>query len=97
MAEYTETKVVLDEFAQKARTLKERKDSLLTVANQLVDNYATLQSNYSGFGAELDSDAAANPGDANWQNAKAEKDKILAEFISNKNNAIAIRDAIAAV
>lgn len=95
MATFTTTKVTLDEIAQKTAGFEARVNSLLDLATSLESQLLAMQTDYAGFVAELDADAAANVGDAAWDAAKAEKDKLQSEFVALKNRATNIKNAIA--
>lgn len=94
MATFTTTKVTLDEIAGKTANFENRVNNLLTLATALETQLLQMQTDYSPFSTELDADAAANAGDAAWDAAKAEKDKLQAEFVALKNRASAIVTAI---
>lgn len=84
MATYTETKTTLDEIATRT-TANIKRDQ--AAYNQLLTaqaDLAAMVSAYSGFGSQLDIDAAANPSDPAWQAAKAEKDQMITDFQAEK-------------
>ena len=63
---------------------------ILTVAHQRLAAMATDWRDAAQF---IDAQAAANPQDAQWASLKAEKDKVVTDFLQMRNRALAVRDA----
>lgn len=90
MATFTQTKATLDEIAVKSES---NRKSLVNARAAVASVEAALQTmvnQYSAFVAEVDVDALANPADAAWQNAKAEKDRLIADFMAIQAKAQAL-------
>ena len=94
MATFAETKVTLDEIARKTDSLKKANDNLLVRATSNETQLQNMQTEYSGFATQLNADAAANAGDPAWDAAKAEKDALQSEFVTEKARATAIKGAL---
>lgn len=90
MATFTETKATLDEIAARTTAnIKRDQQARLQLVTAQAD-LAAMVTAYSGFSTQLDADAAANPTDPAWQNAKAEKDQMLADFQVEKTRVDAL-------
>lgn len=84
MATYTETEATLNIIVQRSSGLIQRANNLLPQVQSLQSDIAKMQTDYSGFATQLNTDAANNASDQNWQDAKAKKDKYVAEFVALK-------------
>lgn len=94
MATYTETKITLDQIAGESDSARRRADNLLAAAVKIQADLADLSTNYAGFVTQLDTDAAASSGDPAWTAAKAEKDRMVSEFVAEKNRVDAMVAAL---
>lgn len=90
MATFTETKATLDEIAVKSETNRKNLAAARASVAGVEAALQTMVNQYSAFIAQVDADAAANPGDAAWQNALAEKNRLVADFIAIQSKAQAI-------
>lgn len=94
MATYTTTKATLDEIAQRSEQNRKRLEQARATIAAAVSDLTAMQSAYSGFATQLNTDAAANPANDAWQVAKAEKDQLVADFQALKNEADALNTAV---
>ena len=94
MATYTETKSILDEIANRTRKNGQRLQQARDLLQLSLDDLNNMASGYAGFSTQLNTDAAANPGDAAWQTALAEKDEMVSDFQEIRTRAIALLAAI---
>lgn len=94
MATYTETKAILDEIATRSEANRKRIEQAKAQISTALADLTAMGSAYSGFATQLNTDAAANPGDGAWQNALAEKDQMLVDFQALKTRATDIDTAI---
>ena len=72
----------------------ESRDQAKAVLAQAQADLLAMQSAYSTIISDLNAAAAANPGDAAWQAAKAEKDQMVADFQALKTEIDALVTAI---
>lgn len=84
---YTQTKSTLDLIADQSENARESLVNLTAELNNTISVLNDLETNYTTFVAEVDTTATANSGDPLWQNIKAEKDKIVADFIAVRTTA----------
>lgn len=90
MATYTETKATLDEIATRSEQNRKRLEQARQAIAVAESDLLAMQSAYAGFATQLDTDAAANPGDVAWQTALAEKDAMQVDFQALKARATAL-------
>jgi hypothetical protein len=90
MATYTQTKATLDEIAVKSESNRKRLVDARAAVASVEAALQTMQNQYSAFIAEVEADALANPADPAWQAAKAEKDRLVADFLAVQTKAQAI-------
>lgn len=97
MATFTEVKTALDEIA--ARTDRNRKqlDNAITAISAADTDLGNMPAIYAAIVADINTAAAANPNDAAWQNAKAEKDLMVTDFQAQKTRAAALKAAVEAI
>jgi len=79
------------------KDLEAQQNSIENTKNQFTVIEATLgnmQTTYTGWAGEVNTLAAANPNDAAIQALKAERDLLMAEFQSTKDEAAALKDAV---
>lgn len=94
MATYTEIKTALDEIAERSTLNMNRRDQARNTLLQAQQDLLAMQSNYSAVITSLNAQAAANPDDAAWQAAKAEKDQMVSDFQALKAEIDALITAI---
>jgi len=95
--DFTGARARLDNVAQdieRARGQHEGAVAAITAANNTLGNLPTT---YSAVLAVINAGAAANPTDAAWLTAKAEKDLHVADFQALKAEVQAAVDALAAL
>lgn len=90
---YTQAKSTLDEIATKSERARQRLDQARALIVNAENELTAMATDYSGFVTELDSAATANPDDAAWQTAKAEKDQMSADFQALKTRATSLKSA----
>lgn len=97
MATFTETKETLDIIAR--RFVDNVNLDISAYRNLLIaqQDLSDMQTTYAAFSAQLDTDAAANPTDIAWQTAKAEKDQMVSDFVTEKNRVDALITAYKSV
>ncbi len=95
MAKFTETKATLDDIAARSEANRKRLESAIQLIATAEADLAAMPTVYGAFVTQLNTDAAANPNDAAWTNAKAEKDQIVADFQALKTRATALATAVA--
>lgn len=85
---YTQAKATLDEIATRSennrKNLQRARDLIASAGGDL----NAMAAAYGTFVTDLDAEATANPGNAAWEGAKAEKDQMVSDF--NALNARAI-------
>lgn len=83
----------LDKISEEATNSLNRVDGaiaqLVTAASQL----QAMQTAWTPAVTFIDDQAIANPTDESWQALKAEKDKLVADFLVMRDLAIAVRNA----
>ena len=94
MATYTETKATLDDIAARSENNRKRIESAKSALAQAEADLNGMAAAYSGFVAQLDTDAAANPNDDAWQTALAEKNQMVADFQALKTRATNLVNAV---
>lgn len=90
---YTQAKATLDEIASRSESNRKRLEqarALIVAAESDLNAMATA---YGAFVTDLDAAAAANPSDAAWQAAKAEKDLMVADFNAIRSRATSLKTA----
>ena len=94
---YSEIKAMLDEVAERIRANAKRLARARGDIEAAEADLAAIPAQYADVLADLDAAAQANPADAAYQTAKAERDLLTAEFNALKSNATAMKDALDAV
>lgn len=94
MATYTQTKATLDEIAQRSEQNRKRLDQARATIAAALSDLTAMQTAYSAFVTQLNTDAAANPDDQAWQLAKAEKDQLVTDFQALRIEANSLNTAI---
>lgn len=94
MATFTETKATLDEIAQRSEANRKRIEQAKGQITQALSDLNSMNTAYSAFVTQLNADAAANPSDAAWINALAEKNELVSDFQALKTRAESIDTAI---
>ena len=80
---------ITDEATRNKGTMDNGVDRLVVSAAKFV----AMPADWTDAIAFIEAQAVAFPGDEQWQNLKAEKDKIVTDFQSMRDVAIAKRDA----
>ena len=94
---FTQAKATLDEIAQRSeRNRKGLQSGRDTIARHGGD-LTQMEADYGAVVTEINQIAAANPGDAAWQAAKAEQDKLVADFNVLKTRSVAMLTAVDSV
>ncbi len=83
----------LDQITTEATSLFTKVDDAIIRLTDLSASLSGMGSNWSSTVAFIDTEAAANPGDEQWQILLVRKNKIVAGFIEMRDIAIAVRDA----
>jgi len=94
MATFTETKATLDEIAIRSENNRKRIEQAKAQIATAKADLTAMAPAYNAFITQLNADAASNPADEAWINAKAEKDQIQADFQALKTRATTIDTAI---
>ena len=94
---YTQAKATLDEIAQRSEQNRKRLEQARALVVSAEADLTAMGTAYATFVTELNAAATANPSDAAWQGAKAEKDQMAADFAALKTRASAVKNAIDAV
>lgn len=94
MATYTQTKTTLDEIAQRSEQNRKRLEQAKATIAAALSDLTAMQTAYSGFVSQLNTDAAANPNDDAWQLARAEKDQLIADFQALRTEADNLNTAV---
>lgn len=84
MATYTEVKQALDEIAERTTQNSKRVDQAKQLLSVAQSDLSAMQTAYASIVSEINAAATANPANAAWQTAKAEKDQMVADFQSLK-------------
>lgn len=90
---YTQAKATLDAISIRSEANRNRLEQARALLIKAESDLADMAAAYGAFVTDLDAAAAANPGDAAWQAAKAEKDLMVSDFNALKSRAIALRAA----
>lgn len=80
-----QSELTLREIGGAIDSESKRTDGALRAINDADANLGGMPARYTQFSADLDAIAAANPSDAFWQQQKAQKDLLAAEFVILKN------------
>ncbi len=91
---YTKSKAILDEIAARTTRNQDRLTNSKVGVDDAVVDLGKMVTDYSGFSADLDALATANPTDVAIQNAKAEKDRMIPDFQAVKTEAEALQTAM---
>ena len=94
---YTQAKATLDEIAVRSETNRKRLEQARAALATASADLAAMATAYGTFVADLDVGATANPTDAAWQAAKAEKDQMVSDFNILQSRAAALLAAFDAV
>jgi len=94
MATYTEVKQALDEIAERTVRNQQRTTQATDLLVQVQTDLQTMTTAYTTLISELNAEALANPDDMAWQTAKAEKDRLVADFQAFKTTVDALVTAI---
>lgn len=94
MATFTETKATLDDISSRSESNRKRLEQAKSLIDAATGDLLAMQSAYSGFVSQLNTDAAANTTDEAWINAKAEKDQIVSDFQALKSRADTLVSAV---
>ena len=97
MATFSTIKTALDEISQRIQQADKRLTRAETEIGVAESDLAGLAGTYSLMITAIDDAATANPDDAAWQTAKAEKDLLVTEFQVLKTRATAMKNALAAL
>lgn len=84
---YTQTKSTLDLIADQSEKSRQSLQNLISELEMVIDILQNLETTYTAFVNEVDTVALANPTDSVWQHTKAEKDKIVQDFIAVRDTA----------
>ena len=95
MATYAENTTALDEIRQRIGQNQSRLTQAETIVTQAEGDLEALVTQYATIIADIDAKAIADPDNAAWQHAKAEKDLLAAEFVALKATATAKKNALA--
>lgn len=77
---FTTVKTTLDEIAERSTANSKRVSQAKATLLQAQADLVSMASAYSTIMSEINTEAAANPADAAWQAAKAEKDQLVSDF-----------------
>lgn len=94
MATYYETKAILDEIAARTTANAKKLEQARALVAAATADLVSMPSAYSGFGSQLDTDAAANSESEAWQLALNEKNLLAAEFVTLRNTAQTLNSAV---
>lgn len=93
MTTFTEAKFALDAIAKRTTSNMSQVKQARDILSGVVTNLANMQTEYT----QLVADINAAPSDAAWNALKAEKDKLVADFLAVKAEAEAKLAAVDAV
>lgn len=91
---YTEIKTALDEIAERATQNSKRVAQAKATLSAAQGDLAAMATVYATVVADLNAAATANPSNAAWQAAKAEKDQLVADFQALKATVDALVTAV---
>lgn len=91
---YTEIKTALDEIAQRSTQNSKRVSQARATLQQAQADLVAMQTAYATVVSGLNAAATANPSNAAWQAAKAEKDQLVADFQALKATVDALVTAV---
>jgi len=94
MATFTETKATLDEIATRSEANRKRLEQAKILIATALSDLGVMNTAYSPFVTQLNIDAAANPADQAWINAKAEKDQMVSDFTALQTRANSMNTAV---
>jgi len=97
MATASKIDAALREIADRIQMNQKRLDAGKAQINSAVSDLTSAQSQYAGLVAEIEQAAVANPDNKAHQAWKAQKDLFVAEFVSLKTTATAMKEALAGV
>lgn len=90
---FLEAERSMDQISQEATQHSQLVQNAISSLEQAAQRLTDMEANWGNAVAFIDNQAAANPTDEQWQNLKARKDKMVTDFISMRDQAIAVRDA----
>lgn len=90
---YMTAERALDQIATDATAYHNGVDRAIEQLQQAASNLAGMAAGWGAAVQFIDDQAAANPADDNWQSLKARKDQLVADFLSMRDSAQAVRDA----
>jgi len=97
MTTFTETKATLDDIANRSEANRKRIEQAKAQIATAEADLLAMQLAYSAFSTQLNTDAAAEPADAAWQAALAEKDQMVSDFLALKTRATSAKAALAEI
>ena len=97
MATFDECKTGLDSVSERIGQNRKRLAQAEAMIAQSEADLAAIPSGYADVIASIDAAVVADPEDTAWVNAKAAKDKLVAAFLTVKDTATAMKDALAAL
>ena len=83
----------LDQIGTDATAHFTNMDRAIEQMIQAAANLSGMAAAWSSTVAFIDAQAAANPGDAEWQALLARKDKIVVDFVAMRDLTAAVKDA----
>jgi len=94
---YTQAKATLDTIAQESEHARLALNNIEGDLDMVIQKLNILENTHTTFVSDVDSIALANPDDTVWQSAKAEKDKLVADFVEIRTAATNMKNAINAL
>lgn len=94
---YAQARMALDEITARIAANRKRLANASDEIAAAEADLASMPAAYAATGGEIDAAAAAAPEDAAWGPAKAQKDKLVAEFLGLKDEATGMKNALAAL
>lgn len=91
---YSQIKTGLDNISSAISTARNRLTQAQQQTNTAVAELGSLQTQYASLIADINDLATAEPANAASQNAKAEKDKLVAEFQALNTLAASLKTAV---
>lgn len=82
MAEFTELFVKLGDAAQDVDRERRRLETARKNLQTAVDTLTALPGQFAGLASDIDTGAAANPTNQEWQRLKDRKDLVAADFVA---------------
>lgn len=94
---FSQQKVSLDEIAANITDARNKLNQCKSLATLTVNQLGGLATTYSGIVADIDAALVAEPDNAAVMVLKAEKDKLVAEFVALQTAASSMQTAVNAV